>query len=287
MLKTRNPLYLEDHLKTVAIVECLTDATALRMEKHVFNCGRMNHFAHRCRAPSRGRKNRVSAVHETAEPEQDPYYIGSIVEKNKPQARMAVIKLQIYAPTPETEVQFQIDTGSQCDILPARIYKQVTGDTLLQRIKPCKKEIVSYTGEHRKSPVKSTSPSGLEDIENAEPLHEEGRTESQLFHETAEPEQDPYYIGSIVEKNKPQARMAVIKLQIYAPTPETEVQFQIDTGSQCDILPARIYKQVTGDTLLQRIKPCKKEIVSYTGEHRKVTGKVNLPIWSGGHRKVT
>lgn len=110
----------------------------------------MNHFAHRCRAPSRGRKNRVSAVHETAEPEQDPYYIGSIVEKNKPQARMAVIKLQIYAPTPETEVQFQIDTGSQCDILPARIYKQVTGDTLLQRIKPCKKEIVSYTGEHRK-----------------------------------------------------------------------------------------------------------------------------------------
>lgn len=35
MLKTRNPLYLEDHLKTVAIVECLTDATALRMEKHV------------------------------------------------------------------------------------------------------------------------------------------------------------------------------------------------------------------------------------------------------------
>jgi len=79
--------------------------------------------------------------------------------------------------------------------------------------------------------------------------------------------------------------MAVIKLQISSPTPETEVQFQIDTGSQCDILPAWIYKQVTGDTQLQRLKPCQKEIVSYIGEHRKIIGKVNLPVWSGRHRK--
>jgi len=109
----------------------------------------MNHFAHRCQASSRGRRNRVATVHETADPKQDPYYIGSIAE-NKPQAWMAVIKLQISSPTPETEVQFQIDTGSQCDILPAWIYKQVTGDTQLQRLKPCQKEIVSYIGEHRK-----------------------------------------------------------------------------------------------------------------------------------------
>jgi len=99
-------------------------------------------------------------------------------------------------------------------------------------------------------------------------------------HETADPKQDPYYIGSVAE-NKPQARMAVIKLQISSPTPETEVQFQIDTGFQCDIFPAWIYKRVTGDTQLQRLKPCQKEIVSYAGEHRKITGKVNLPVWSG------
>ena len=117
--------------------------------KTCFNCGRMNYFAQRSQASSRGRRNRVSTVHETADPEQDPYYIGSIAE-NKPQARMAVIKLQISAPTPETEVQFQIDTGSECDILPARIYKQVTVDTQLKRLNPCQKEIVSYTGEHRK-----------------------------------------------------------------------------------------------------------------------------------------
>lgn len=80
--------------------------------------------------------------------------------------------------------------------------------------------------------------------------------------------------------------MAVVKLQISTPTSEKEVQFQIDTGSQCDILPARIYKQVTGDTLLHHLKPCQKEIVSYTGEHRKIAGKVNLPVWSRGLRKT-
>ncbi|KAL9965900.1 hypothetical protein ACROYT_G029758 [Oculina patagonica] len=117
--------------------------------KTCFKCGRMNHFAHRCIVSSQRRRNRVSTVYESADPEQDPYYIGSIAE-NKIQARMAVIKLRISSPTPETEVQFQIDTGSQCDILPAWIYKQVTGDTQLQRLKPCQKEIVLYTGEHRK-----------------------------------------------------------------------------------------------------------------------------------------
>ena len=76
--------------------------------------------------------------------------------------------------------------------------------------------------------------------------------------------------------------MAVIKLQILMPDLKSKVQFQIDTGPQCDILPAGIYKQITGDTHLQRLKPCNKEIVSYTGEHRRIAGKANLPVWSGG-----
>ena len=29
-----------------------------------FTCGRRNHFAHKCRASSRGRRNRVSTIHE-------------------------------------------------------------------------------------------------------------------------------------------------------------------------------------------------------------------------------
>ena len=125
--------------------------------KTCFTCGRRNHFAHKCRASSRGRRNRVSTIHETADPEQEAYYIGSIAE-HKPQPRMAVIKLQVSAPTSEKELQFQIDTGSQCDILPVWIYKQVTGDTLLCNLKTCTKEIVSYTGEHRKIAGKNNLP---------------------------------------------------------------------------------------------------------------------------------
>ena len=79
--------------------------------------------------------------------------------------------------------------------------------------------------------------------------------------------------------------MAIIKLQVSAPTSEKEVQFRIDTGSQCDILPAWIYKQVTGDSLFHNLKPCTKEMVSYTREHRKIAGKVNLPVWSRGLQK--
>jgi len=79
---------------------------------------------------------------------------------------MAVIKLQVSAPTSEKEIQFQIDTGSLCDILPAWMYKQVTGDTLLHNLKPCTNEIVSYTGEHSKLAGKVTFLSGEEDFEN-------------------------------------------------------------------------------------------------------------------------
>jgi len=90
--------------------------------------------------------------------------------------------------------------------------------------------------------------------QNAELLHEVGENRVSPIHETTNPEQESYYVGSIAE-HKPQPRMAVMKLQVSAPTFEKEVQLQIDTGSHCDILPAWIYKQVTGNTLLRNLKP--------------------------------
>ena len=95
-------------------------------------------------------------------------------------------------------------------------------------------------------------------------------------------EDDPYYIAAITRKSKGQEQLAVVKLPIYRLDPKTEVQFQIDTGSQCDILPAQLYKQITGDTLLHRLKPRRKGIVSYTGDRRKIAGKATLPVLSRG-----
>jgi hypothetical protein len=55
---------------------------------------------------------------------------------------------------------------------------------------------------------------------------------------------------------------------------------------QCNILPTETYVRVTGDTELKLLKPCKKEIVSYTGERRNITGKVTLPVWHAGKKQL-
>ncbi len=126
--------------------------------KRCFNCEKMNHFARKCR----GKNNKAGQVNQTTEveqkPEEDRYCISSISDGDEPKARKAVINLQISKPEAENTVQFQIDTGSQCDILPISHYIQVTGDNQLQRLQTCKKEIVSYTGERRKIAGKAKLP---------------------------------------------------------------------------------------------------------------------------------
>ena len=67
---------------------------------------------------------------------------------------------------------------------------------------------------------------------------------------------------------------------------EHAVRFQIDTGSECDVLPLALYKQVTGDDDLQKLRPCKKVIVSYTGQRRNITGKANISVWLGDQKKT-
>jgi hypothetical protein len=95
--------------------------------KKCFKCEKMNHFARKCR----GKNSKASQVNQSTEveqkPEEDLYCISSISDSDEPKARKAVINLQVSKPDAENTVQFQIDTGSQCDILPASSYIQVTG----------------------------------------------------------------------------------------------------------------------------------------------------------------
>jgi hypothetical protein len=93
--------------------------------------------------------------------------------------------------------------------------------------------------------------------------------------------EDTYVISSVFKNEKKKgsrAKAAVTKLHINKQKNENIVKIQIDTGAQCNILPTETYVRVTGDTELKLLKPCKKEIVSYTGERRKITGKVTLPV---------
>lgn len=78
----------------------------------------------------------------------------------------------------------------------------------------------------------------------------------------------------------------MVTLHVNKNNPEHAIRFQVDTGSECDVLPAEIYKHVTGDTGLQKLRPCKKVIVSYPGQRRKITGKATLQIWQGTRKKT-
>ena len=97
--------------------------------------------------------------------------------------------------------------------------------------------------------------------------------------------EDTYVISSVSKdekKKSSRAKAAVTKLHINKQKNKNIVKIQIDTGAQCNILPTETYVRVTGDTELKLLKPCKKEIVSYTGERRNITGKVTLPVWHAG-----
>ena len=57
----------------------------------------------------------------------------------------------------------------------------------------------------------------------------------------------------------------------------------MDTGSECDLLPLKVYKSITGDDTVEMLRKCNKSIVSYTGERKQIAGKINLPVW---HKKT-
>ena len=109
------------------------------------------------------------------------------------------------------------------------------------------------------------------------------------FVQESDPESDDSYVISAISKHKKkkssEAKIATTKLYINKKEAANIVKIQVDTGAQCNILPAEIYIKVTGDTLLQSIKPCKKEIISYTVERRQIAGKVTLPVWHSGQSK--
>ncbi len=102
-------------------------------------------------------------------------------------------------------------------------------------------------------------------------------------------EEDLHCFSSISDGDEPKARKAVINMQISEPEAENmTVQFQIDTGSQCDILPISLYIQVTGENAATATPTdiSNKEIISYSGERRKIAGKAKLPVWFGDQRRT-
>ena len=66
------------------------------------------------------------------------------------------------------------------------------------------------------------------------------------------------------------------------------VPFQIDSGSECCVLPRHEYVRVTGDRSLAKLRPVKTGIVSYNGTREKALGQCKLSVVRKGvkHRLV-
>ena len=97
-------------------------------------------------------------------------------------------------------------------------------------------------------------------------------------------EDESYKICTVDEDSRPSINKALVDIFVSTKKPGNQVRFQVDTGSECNLLPTKLYKSLTGDTNLSMLRKCNKSIVSYTGERRQIAGKINLRVW---HKRST
>ena len=96
---------------------------------------------------------------------------------------------------------------------------------------------------------------------------------------------DQYDICTVGEQPS-RANKALVTLYVNRRQAGNEVRFQVDTGSECDLLPLKVYKSITGDDTVEMLRKCNKSIVSYTGERKQIAGKINLPVWHKDRKKT-
>ena len=83
-----------------------------------------------------------------------------------------------------------------------------------------------------------------------------------------------YQISSIPDDASPRTNKALVTLHVNKQNQKNAVRFEVDTGSECDVLPMNTYKHLTDHNELQ----CMKSIVSYTSERHKIAGRANIPV---------
>ena len=59
------------------------------------------------------------------------------------------------------------------------------------------------------------------------------------------------------------------------------LRFQVDTGTQCNVIPVGLYKKTTKDYTLTQMRPVKQRITAYGGSELRVVGRVLLQVHRG------
>lgn len=61
----------------------------------------------------------------------------------------------------------------------------------------------------------------------------------------------------------------------------SHIQFQVDTGAQCNVVPLEIYKKATGDQALEHVTPAQTHNAAYGGTTLPVVGTTLLRVSRG------
>ena len=70
--------------------------------------------------------------------------------------------------------------------------------------------------------------------------------------------------------------MSPLFLQSVVAPSNVPVQFQIDSGANCNVLPSDIYVEVTGDPNYEHLQPTKASVIMYNGTTEAIVGKCKL-----------
>ena len=87
-----------------------------------------------------------------------------------------------------------------------------------------------------------------------------------------------FFVGLVGDS----ASKAGITVTVGSSKPNSQVQFQMDTGSECNVLTLKTYCRATGDRKMKKLHRCThKYIRTYTGERYQTLGSVR-PVWRRG-----
>lgn len=99
-------------------------------------CGNMNHYQSLCWSKT--------VATGQVDDESDQYEICTVGEQpgcvNK-----ALVNLYVNWRQPGNDVRFQVGNGSECHLLPLKVYKSITGDNTAELLRKCNKLIFSYS----------------------------------------------------------------------------------------------------------------------------------------------
>ena len=80
---------------------------------------------------------------------------------------------------------------------------------------------------------------------------------------------------------------AMITMGVGTQSTESQVTFQLDTGTECNLSSLKEYKRATRDTEMQHVKFCShKFIKTYTNERYEILGFADIPTWRRGHATI-